>query len=212
MKTIIYLVRHGNSIGNVQKRIIGITDAKLTKEGFNQGKAVAKYFKKKHIDAIYSSSRSRAEITGMFTAKQKKLPLLIDDRFSEFNFGEEFEGITWAEALNLTADAYRQYREDITFPTVKFPKGGECAEEVATRFVEGLRDLEKNHPNQKVMVVTHSVALMIFLSYLKNGYKIEEIKRERRLPNASITTLEIANGEITVLQEGYTGHLKGITV
>lgn len=212
MKTTIFIVRHGNSTGNVQKRIIGITDVPLTKEGFNQGKLVAKFFKDKHLDAIYSSSRSRAEITAMFTAKQKKLPLFIDDRFAEFNFGKVFENKTWAEALHFSQDAYRQYRDEQTFPTVQFPEGGECSEEVAKRFVQGVLDLAKKHEGGNIMITTHSVALMIFLSYCKNGFKMEGLKREKRLPNASITTLEVENNQIKIIEEGCTKHLKGITV
>lgn len=212
MTTTIYLVRHGNSVGNIQKRIIGITDIALTKEGFNQGKQVAKFFKNKKLDAVYSSSRSRATITAMFTAKQKKLPLHIDDRFAEFNFGKVFEGKTWAEALLFKEDAYRQYREEKTFPTVQFPQGGECSEQVVKRFLDGIYSLAKKHEGKSIMITTHSVALMLFLSYHKNGYRMQGLKRERRLPNASITTLKVENEKITIIEEGYTKHLKGITV
>lgn len=212
MKTTVYLVRHGNSTGNVLKKIIGVTDAKLTKEGFNQGKAVAKAFKSKKLDAVYTSNLSRAEITAMFTAKQKKLPLLVDKRFGELNFGEKFEDVTWDDALTWEDDSYRKYRDPVEFVYVKFPDGGESGVEVIGRMVEALCDIEKKHTGGQVMVVTHSVALMMLLGYLKNGSKIEGMRRARRLPNASITTLEIEDGKITLVKEGDVSHLGRITV
>ena len=45
MKTTVYLVRHGNSTGNVRGQIIGTTDVSLTKVGLKQGREIAKYFK-----------------------------------------------------------------------------------------------------------------------------------------------------------------------
>ena len=212
MKTTIYLVRHGNSTGNVLKKIIGVTDAKLTKEGFKQGKAVAKCFKSKKLDAVYSSPLSRAEITAMFTAKQKKLPLLIDKRFGEMNFGEKFEDVTWDEALTWEDDSYKKYRDPVEFVYVKFPCGGENGVEVIARMVEGLCDIEKKHTGGRVMVVTHSVALMMLLGYLKNDKKVEGMRRAHRLPNASVTTLEIEDGVITLVEEGNVSHLGKITV
>lgn len=212
MKTTVYLVRHGNSTGNVRGQIIGTTDVSLTKVGLKQGREIAKYFKNKHIDAIYSSALSRAETTATYTAKLKKLPLKIDNRFAEFNFGEEYEGVFWRDALKRENSAYVKYREAEGFVTVKFPKGGECASDVIDRFIPALLDLEKNHKGQTVMVVTHSIALMTLFMYLKNGCTLEGAKRTDRLPNACINTIEIENGKIILVEEGYTDHLSGITV
>jgi broad specificity phosphatase PhoE len=212
MKTIIYLVRHGNSTGNVQKKVIGVTDVMLTKEGVKQGKAVAKFFRDKKLDAVYSSNLTRAEVTALYTAKSKNLPLFIDKRFGEMNFGEEYENITWTEALAKVDDSYRRYRDPVQFVYVKFPRGGENGVEVVARMVEALSDIDKKHTGGSVMVTTHSVALMMLLSYLKNGCKVEGMKRAYRLPNASVTTLEIENGEIRLTLEGCVSHLGKITV
>ncbi len=212
MKTTIYLVRHGNSTGNVRKQVIGTTDVFLTKEGLRQGKKISYHFKNKQVDAIYSSHLSRAETTAMFTAKLKKLPLKIDRRFAEFNFGDEYEGIVWTEALKKEDGTYVKYRDPYGFTTTKFPAGGECPLDVVERFIPAILDIEKNHAGQNVIVVTHSIVLMCFLVYLKNGLTFEGAKREDRLPNASINTITVENGKITLVEEGYTGHLDGITV
>ena len=212
MKTTIYLVRHGNSTGNVKKQVIGVTDVHLTKEGFNQGKLVAKHFKNKKLDAVYSSNLSRAEITATFTAKQKKLPLFIDWRFGELNFGETYEGLTWEEALKIEDGSYVRYREKDGFLSVKFPRGGESGKEALERMIAALIEVAKKHEGGRVMIVSHSVVMMILMAYLDNGNSVNGVQRQARVPNASITTLEIEDDKITLLEKGYVGHLRGITI
>lgn len=213
MKTTIYLVRHGYSTGNKNMQVVGCTDVELTEEGLRQGEQVAEYFADKHLDVVYSSNLKRAKDTAYFTAKLKNLPISIDDRFAEFNFGEIYEGMVWTQALLQKDGCYARYRDPDGFVTVKFPKGGESAPEVADRFVKGLYDIEKKHVGKKVYVATHSIALMCFLTYLKNDCTMVGAKRaESRLPNASITTIEIENGKITLVEEGFVGHLDNITV
>lgn len=213
MKTTIYLVRHGYSTGNKNMQVVGCTDVELTEEGLRQGEQVAEYFADKHLDVVYSSNLKRAKDTAYFTAKLKNLPISIDDRFAEFNFGEIYEGMVWTQAWLQEDGSYARYRDPDGFVTVKFPKGGESAPEVADRFVKGLYDIEKKHVGKKVYVATHSIALMCFLTYLKNDCTMVGAKRaESRLPNASITTIEIENGKITLVEEGFVGHLDNITV
>lgn len=210
MQTIIYLVRHGNSVGNVKQLVIGSTDVSLTKVGLKQGRQIAKYFSKKKVDAVYSSNLSRSETTAMYIAKEKKLALKIDERFAEFRFGS-YENLRWTQALTTKEDYYRRYRDELEFAHVKFP-AGESASEVVERFVSALLDIDEKLKGKSVVVVTHSVALMCFLSYLKNGSSLTGAKREKRLPNASITTLAVDDGRISLIQEGFTKHLDGITV
>ena len=205
-------MRHGNRTGNVKRQVIGVTDVCLTKEGFNQGKLVAKYFKNKKLDAVYSSNLSRAEITAEFTAKQKKLPLFIDWRFGELNFGEKYEGLTWEDALKTEDGLYSKYRETDGFITVKFPNGGESGQEALERIITALFEVAKKHDGGHVLVVSHSVVMMALMTYLDNGCSVVGAKRQKRVPNASITTLEIEDGKISLKEKGYTGHLRGITI
>ena len=55
MKTVFYLVRHGQSMGNLQERMLGHTDEDLSELGYRQAAITFEYMKDWHIDAIYSS-------------------------------------------------------------------------------------------------------------------------------------------------------------
>lgn len=62
MKKTLYLMRHGQTLFNVQHKIQGWCDAPLTELGINQAKIAGQYFKDHHItfDHAYSSTSERA--------------------------------------------------------------------------------------------------------------------------------------------------------
>lgn len=211
MKTTIYFVRHGQSVANLRQRVAGTFDLGLSREGRLQAKALAKHFKKIHLDAVYSSHLPRAEATAMFTAKQKGLPLHIEPRVMEFNFGDLFEGVKNMDAFNKDKERFSKYLSKTEFVNCEFPNGGENPTVCAQRVVEGIKSIARKNVGKSVLVVGHSVALMCFIMYVKNGYSLKGATRDVLLPNASITTLEIENDNIEIKEIGFTGHLKRIT-
>ena len=212
MKTTIYFVRHGQSKANLRKKVAGIYDLGLTKTGLKQGKAVAKYFKNKRVDAIYSSHLPRAETTAMFTAKQKGLALNIDKNLMEFNFGSFYEGMVDVKAFRHNPQLFRDLVSNDKFMNCVFPDGGETALECCERMYKAFVEISAKHRGQSVVVVGHSCALRFFLAYVKNGYKLQGTIAKKPANNASITTFEVEGNEVRVISEGYTAHLKDVTI
>ena len=102
---IIYLIRHGQSEGNVEndkKYIIhGQKDkSPLTKKGANQIKKISQLINKQKIkiDLIISSPQKRALQSAMIIKNNLKNNILlnIDDRLKDQDFGD-FEGKRWDE-------------------------------------------------------------------------------------------------------------------
>ena len=48
----LFLVRHGQTPWNAEKRYQGITDIPLSEEGINQARLLADEFEKTHLDVI----------------------------------------------------------------------------------------------------------------------------------------------------------------
>ena len=65
MKKTLYLMRHGQTLFNLRKKIQGSCDSPLTEEGIRQAKIAKKYFEDNEItfDAAYSSTQERASDT-----------------------------------------------------------------------------------------------------------------------------------------------------
>lgn len=167
--TIIYLVRHGQSEANV-KDIIG-SDTKLTQEGENQAREVAKQLKKVHFDAIFSSDLLRAKRTAEIIALEHKLAVIAYKELRERSYGK-YDGIAgkkYREELKQTLEKMQK----MTYNEVKKIRryeGGETDEEVLTRFITFLRELAIAYKGKTILIASHATlmkTLLIHLGYIK---------------------------------------------
>ena len=92
----LYLVRHGETDGNVQQWYQGSTDVPLNARGIAQAKCLSQFLKQVHFDGIYSSTLQRARLTAELVAKPHGLQVHAYDELREINFGV-WEGHTYKE-------------------------------------------------------------------------------------------------------------------
>ena len=83
----LYLMRHGETLFNIQKRVQGWCDSPLTENGICQAEQAKQYFAKKGIsfDAVYSSTQERATDTAKIVAPEYTVTHLKG--IKEMNFG-----------------------------------------------------------------------------------------------------------------------------
>jgi probable phosphoglycerate mutase len=126
---LLYLVRHGQSLFNAERRIQGQTDVALSPLGLRQSIALAAAFRSLAIDAIYASPLSRAMQTAEPIAVELHLQIQTDDRLKEINAGV-FQGVLWSEIEQHSPDlAARWIAQD---PDFEIP-GGESRRELGVR-------------------------------------------------------------------------------
>ncbi|MGM9941495.1 MAG: histidine phosphatase family protein [Bulleidia sp.] len=84
-----YFTRHGQTFWNVENRICGATDIGLTPTGYRQAEQCGTYIKEhcKDIDMILTSPLSRAYETARTISEITGIPMKIDMRLKEQNFG-----------------------------------------------------------------------------------------------------------------------------
>jgi broad specificity phosphatase PhoE len=160
----IYLVRHGQTTGDVENRYGGDYDDHLTSLGQQQSKEVAKKLADKGIEVIYYSPLSRARETAAIIKSEIPMTLRVIPEFKERNRYGILTGLTKQESA------------------LKFPNQVELlADEQST--VEGAEDykgfgqrirgaLEKIDTDryEVVAVVTHGGPIRyIFREILKAG-------------------------------------------
>ncbi len=83
----VFVVRHGQSEGNAQKRISGQLNPSLTFKGKQQARWLAEVLRGEKLTAIYSSPLVRAVDTAKPTALQHKLNIQTRDEFKEIHLG-----------------------------------------------------------------------------------------------------------------------------
>lgn len=88
----ILLTRHGQTDWNVLKKVQGKADIELNKKGIEQAEATRDTLKNEKIDLILCSPLKRAKQTADIINQERNIPIIIDERVSERDFGE-FEGM-----------------------------------------------------------------------------------------------------------------------
>lgn len=88
MSKFLWLVRHGESQGNLEQRIQGWDDAPLTELGRQQARLVAERLRQEEaISLVVSSPLHRAAETAKIIAQTLGVTIRFDERLNEYNFG-----------------------------------------------------------------------------------------------------------------------------
>ena len=160
---VFYLVRHGQTDWNNERRIQGHSDVPMNETGYKQIHDLAdKMAKEKlHFDRIISSPLSRARITAGIIAEKVGYDkeIIVDDLFIERYCGN-LEGVLWYPGLNLDDPKY----------------GMESYDQVSERVKKAI-DGYNFSKDERVMIASHGgtlTALRTVLSDYKIGYSDPE--------------------------------------
>lgn len=152
----IYLIRHGQTTGDIEDRYGGDYNDHLTDEGKSQSKVLAEKLKEKGIEKIFVSPRIRAQETAKIVSDVLKVPLETIDDFRERNAYGILTGMTKKEAEQKFPEASEQvksYQNTI--------EGAENYEHFKTRILNALNDItSKNY--QTIAIITHGGPISCF--------------------------------------------------
>ncbi len=154
MATQLYFTRHGQTVWNVENKICGATDSPLTQLGRRQATELGQKIlaEKLPIDRILCSPLSRAADTARCIAQVTGLPLTVEPRLTEQNFGR-FEGTPRDGAEFSTAKAN----------FVESFDGGESMLRVAARIYNLLDELRGRE--ETCLLVAHNGIARVVNSY-----------------------------------------------
>ena len=144
----LYLVRHGQSVPNLENRHSGWTQLPLTEQGFADARRAGERLRGVAFDRIYSSDLRRAVQTAQTAlpgCEPIQLPLL-----RERSVGSLTERYI-PDCFSEYGDMYAQCRATLDFT----PFGGENAEQLRARASEFLRLLESD-PCENAIAFTHA--------------------------------------------------------
>lgn len=157
--TKVFLVRHGETDWNVQRRYQGSSNIELNTNGRTQAQKLTETLAQKTISHIYSSDLTRVIETAVHAGISRD-SIILEPRMQEIHFGK-FEGLTHAEVAETypdELDAWDKDRENNVH-------GGEKMSEVVARvtsFYEHLRDdyIDGEH----ILCFAHGGTIAIFLA------------------------------------------------
>ncbi|MFZ7088731.1 histidine phosphatase family protein [Curtobacterium sp. RRHDQ10] len=155
MTTLLYLVRHGETDWNKQRRIQGSTDIPLNDTGRRQAAEAAALLARRPFDAVVASPLSRALETGSVIATRLDLPTPTTDAgLVERSYGEA-EGMT-------VEDIRRAFPDDVI-------PGRESRAAVVARALETLGEIAVRFDGGRVVVATHGAVIRSVVNELAPG-------------------------------------------
>ena len=200
-KTQIVLIRHGETLWNLEGRIQGHLDSPLTDVGLAQAAALAEHFKFQKFAALYSSDLGRAYETARKISEQNGLPIIKERQLRERNFGL-LQGVIKDTLANKFPEAYRHYRA--RDPAYVIPKG-ESFKQFHARCIKCFNELAQKHNKQRILVVAHGGVLVSLFKHTLN-IPLEAPRRFLSL-NTSINIFSYQEGNWMLEVWGDLSHL-----
>lgn len=184
--TIIYLVRHCEAYGNLNRLFQGVSDFDISDMGAKQLEFLKKRFENIQLDKVYSSPLTRAYKTGLAVKGDKNIPIEKCDGLRELD-GGIVEGKPFVETFNSMphlADAWDNHPEDF------HPEGGESMRHAYERIYNTILSLAAENRGKTIACATHGgVTRCLLCRILHNN--IHELKNTPWADNTAIALLKI---------------------
>lgn len=195
------LVRHGETVWNVERRLQGHLDVELNETGRGQAAATARALGKLSFAAVYASDLRRAHATAKLITRVSDQRPVSETGLRERHYGH-LQGLTYSEAEARFPDDYARFlARDSGFA----PSGGESLVEFAGRVVTTLIRIVRAHPGDQVLIVTHGGVLDV-VHRLATGMSLEP-PRDFAIPNAALNWIEWEDEQWRLLEWADRRHL-----
>ncbi|MGW8273072.1 MAG: histidine phosphatase family protein [Thermodesulfovibrionales bacterium] len=184
----LYLIRHGQTVGGHEKRYKGHLDVPLSEEGERQMRFVADHISEEvsrdargetvqvgTMEAVYCSDLSRALRSAEIIAGQFNLKPLQVVALRERSFGS-WEGMSFEEIRAAYPEEFGAWTKD---PSIFSPVGGESTSEVRERVIPAVERIVSAHAGGRIAIVSHGGVLRVILCEilsipLRNIFRLEQ--------------------------------------
>lgn len=207
----VYLVRHGETIWNAERRIQGQSDSPLTAKGEYQARQVGERVKQENVTHIIASDLGRTRRTAEIIAEICGCEVTLDPRLRELNMG-----VLEQRPLDYLTTQEEIWRRSLVNGAEdgRIPEG-ESMTEMATRMHAALNACLELPSGSRPVLVSHGMALASLVSTILG--LAPHAERRLRLRNCSVSRVDyqqsawLAGGWI-VEMAGDTSHLDHVAL
>lgn len=188
-----FLIRHGETSWNEQKKYQGQRDLGLSKRGKKKIKQLSRDIHKLGIGALYTSPLKRARQSAAIIAKETGINPVKDSRLKEMSFGR-WEGKTSQELMLEKDKNYLRWLKG------RWPSpGGESLLSLRRRIQKFMKDCLKKHQGKNIAIVSHGgpIKMALFKSLKLSGRPLSSFSVEP----ASFTVLTFHSGKFRLEEE-----------
>ena len=174
--TRIILIRHGETLWDIEKRAIGHLDIPLSDLGKKQSIAIAGRLKDIPFTHLYSSDLGRAIQTAKYISEICNVDIKIDPDLREININKVNACIQYNQKQN---EGSADYQNKIENKLDCITPNSETHRQRQDRIINVMNSLAHIHANETIVVVSHSSILKGFLEFVIGL----ESNCESRFPN-----------------------------
>ena len=183
-----FIVRHGETDWNAERRVQGQSESSLNDKGREQAAALKPWIESVGFDAVYTSSSQRTIQTAEILTGNMDLPLQKRDDIREICLGP-WEQLLWSDIEQSSSSEVTNFRE---FPHLFNLEGAETFGEVRQRGMRALHEIAQQHDDMqaKLLVVSHGALISAVLSGLASVC-LSRLWKNPSLPNCSVSEISI---------------------
>ena len=204
MKSKIFIVRHTETVGNVEKRLTGRQDYEITNRGKILVDELTDHFKNIKFDRIYASTSQRTVKTVEKLAELNGISVEEKEELCERYFGI-YDGWKWEEVDSVNPQV--KLNQNKTNEILGIPNQ-ENTDDVANRIYECILNLARQNEGKTILICSHGVAIEAFLRKIA-GVPFRYEKEKFCQHNVAINELEFENDEFYIIQLANTRYLQG---
>ena len=200
--TTLLVIRHGQSVANLEDKFAGFSDFDLTDLGRKQAELAAAYIKEHYkVDAVYASDLLRAYNTALPTARAFGLEINKSEALREVYAGR-WEGMKYADINKAEGEIFSKWFRD--YVNAYCPEG-ESVTDVCRRVWPEAKRIVETHEGETVVIASHANPVWAIRELTQ---KEGAVRTNNELPpNASISVIGYENGEFFDLHPNITEHL-----
>lgn len=200
MSARIFLIRHGHTDWNVEKRYLSFTDIDLNEDGRSEAARLSVKMSGERIDRVYSSDLKRAFNFASIVFKGASIYKMTE--LGEMAFGI-FEGMCYESLMKIYPEIYRRWLDD---PFASAIPGGEDPAVFRHRVRMAFGKIIEESQGVNTVVVSHAGPIRAIIADITGTYDIRNVPADP----ASVTIINRSRKgrpEVEVLNDtSYLNH------
>ncbi len=196
----IYLVRHGQTEWNIERRFQGWLDSPLTEQGIGVARELGEKIAHMQFNRCISSTSERAMKTMSLILPSEMETFETDPRLREICLGP-WQGMTHEVIEELYPEQLRQF---YMMPELFKLQDAETYWDVMARIEDFLTPIisatNDDEEDYNILIVTHGITLMLF-QLIFDGNPLSELPRYSVTGNASVHHFQRMNGQFVRVDE-----------
>ncbi|MBO5209609.1 MAG: histidine phosphatase family protein [Lachnospiraceae bacterium] len=198
---LVYLIRHGETNQNKQRKLQGQSNYELNDYGRELAEKTRDALSNVTFDCAFSSPLIRALETASIIIGKRDIPIVEDIRIQEISFGD-YEGLCCGkEGYNIPDPQFLNFFD--APEKYRIPPNGESFTEVIERTGEFWEELlqKTEYRDKTILISTHGCALKALLANIRTT-EIENFWGKGVHKNCAVTIVRVENGKAEILEEG----------